>query len=76
MPETRELAYQLGALEGRVSSIQETLNSTNQAIFRLEERLRKNESDTTSIMVKVGALSSLAGGIGSIIVQVILSQVK
>lgn len=66
------LQFQLGQLTGQLASVTATLTSVQNTLAALDERLRKNETNTTVLTVKMSLLGALSGVVGSVITTVIV----
>lgn len=69
--EVFELNLQIGQLMGQVQSLMSTVGEMSAAITRLEERLRKNEENTTVLTVKMSLVGVISGGLGSLLISLV-----
>lgn len=74
MAERNNIGFQIGELTGIVASLKESVNDLSDITTRLEERLRASERSVTTLMVKVGILATMAGGIGSFGIQILIKS--
>lgn len=74
--ETSELNLQIGQLMGQVQSLMSTVGGMSAAITRLEERLRKNEENTTVLTVKMSLVGVVSGGLGSLIITIVSNRLS
>ncbi len=74
--ETSELNLQIGQLMGQVQSLMSTVGGMSAAITRLEERLRKNEENTTVLTVKMSLVGVVSGSLGSLIITIISNRLS
>jgi hypothetical protein len=70
-PDATNIEYQLGQLTGQVAALVAQMAAMQVTMSGLDARLRENERDTTKLMVKMGTLATVAGGIGSLILNII-----
>lgn len=71
MPDEKNIEYQLGQLTGQVAALVAQVASMQVTMVGLDTRLRENERDTTKLMVKMGTLATIAGGVGSLLLNII-----
>lgn len=69
--EVSELNLQIGQLMGQVQSLMGTVGGMSAAITRLEERLRKNEENTTVLTVKMSLVGIISGSLGSLLISLL-----
>lgn len=69
--EVFELNLQIGQLMGQVQALMSTVGEMSAAITRLEERLRKNEENTTVLTVKMSLVGVISGGLGSLLISLV-----
>lgn len=75
MPDTAEkFSFQLGELTGQVTALVAQNSQIQSTLNAMDARLRKNEENTTALMVKVSILATLSGGLGSLIISFIQAQ--
>lgn len=74
--EVSELNLQIGQLMGQVQSLMGTVGGMSAAITRLEERLRKNEENTTVLTVKMSLVGVVSGSLGSLIITIISNRLS
>lgn len=74
MTEKNNVGFQIGELTGIVSSLKQSVNELGHITVRLEERLRISERAVTTLMVKVGILATVAGGVGSFGIQILIKS--
>lgn len=74
--EVSELNLQIGQLMGQVQSLMSTVGGMSAAITRLEERLRKNEENTTVLTVKMSLVGVVSGSLGSLIITIISNRLS
>lgn len=59
------LEYQIGKLTGQVMALVTQVSAMSATITLLDERLRKNETNTTALMVKMSLIGGTSGTIGA-----------
>jgi hypothetical protein len=70
--ENGSIQFQLGQMTAQLSAMAGAMDTMSTTVGKLEERLRKNETSTTMLMVKMGMISVVAGGAGSFLLTIAL----
>jgi hypothetical protein len=65
------LEYQIGKLTGQVTALVTQVSAMSSTIALLDERLRRNETNTTALMVKMSMIGVLSGAVGSVSIALV-----
>lgn len=67
------LEFQIGKLTGQMTALVTQVLALSSTLTLLDERLRKNETNTTILMVKMSMISVVSGAVGAFLMQFIQS---
>lgn len=65
------LEYQIGKLTGQVTALVTQVSAMSSTIALLDERLRRNETNTTALMVKMSIIGVVSGAVGSVSIALV-----
>lgn len=66
-----DLGFQIGKLTGQVTALVAQVSAMTATIALLDDRLRKNETNTTVLTVKMSLIGVFSGSVGSLAVSII-----
>ena len=71
----KDVQFLLGQLSGQLAALQGSMTTMATQLSALDTRLQKNENETSKLTVKIGLLAIVAGGVGSLLMELSLKYI-
>lgn len=74
MESEKNLEFQLGNLTGQINALIVSLNAVQATVSALDARLREQEKHAVKVATGIGVIGVIAGGVGTLIMDLFVKK--